>query len=96
MADLNEILEERGKRYGDFMDHATITQAFKSLADSYAPGTLVRNGVPTPFFAPDQAEALDMLFHKLGRILAGDPDYADSWVDIAGYSKLVADRLECE
>ncbi len=24
----------------------------------------------------------------------GDPNYADSWVDIAGYAKLVADRLE--
>lgn len=44
--------------------------------------------------AADQKEALEMIAHKLGRIANGDPDYADSWVDIAGYSKLVADRLE--
>jgi hypothetical protein len=45
-------------------------------------------------FALDQAEALDMICHKIGRIVNGDPDYADSWIDIAGYAKLVADRLE--
>jgi len=36
----------------------------------------------------------DMIANKLGRILNGDPNYADSWMDIAGYAKLVADRLE--
>ena len=35
-----------------------------------------------------------MICHKIGRIVNGDPDYADSWIDIAGYAKLVADRLE--
>lgn len=35
-----------------------------------------------------------MIFHKIARILNGDPNYADSWVDIAGYAKLVADELE--
>lgn len=44
--------------------------------------------------APDQREALEMLQHKVGRILNGDPDYADSWRDIAGYAQLVADRLD--
>ena len=41
----------------------------------------------------DQQEALDMIAHKIGRIINGDPDYADSWDDIAGYAKLVGDRL---
>ena len=42
----------------------------------------------------DQLEALDMIAHKIARIINGDPDYADSWHDIAGYAKLVADRLD--
>lgn len=42
---------------------------------------------------PFQVEALEMIAHKIGRILNGDPNYDDSWVDIAGYAKLVADRL---
>ncbi len=40
-----------------------------------------------------QREALEMIAHKIGRILNGDPDYADSWHDIAGYAKLVEDEL---
>jgi hypothetical protein len=34
-----------------------------------------------------------MIQHKIARILNGDPNYHDSWHDIGGYSKLVADRL---
>lgn len=41
-----------------------------------------------------QREAIEMICHKLARIVNGDPYYADSWTDIAGYAKLVADRLE--
>ena len=42
----------------------------------------------------DQREAIDMIIHKLGRIINGNPDKVDHWTDIAGYAKLVADRLE--
>lgn len=85
--DVDAVLEERGKRYGKFTDHARITQEFKALAYHF----MEEGG---KVMQPDQIEALDMIFHKIGRILNGDPDYADSWVDIAGYAKLVADRLE--
>lgn len=43
---------------------------------------------------PDQIECLEMIAHKIGRILNGDPNYGDSWRDISGYATLVADRLE--
>ena len=84
---INDILEQRGSRYGEFDKHAEITQALKSIAYQYT------KDKPN-FLAPDQQESLDMIFHKIGRILNGDPNYADSWVDIAGYAKLVSDRLE--
>jgi hypothetical protein len=84
---VDAILNERGSRYGNFLDHATITYQLKELAHGFARAR-GKN------FAYDQAEALDMIFHKLGRILNGDPNYADSWIDIAGYAQLVADRLE--
>lgn len=85
--DIDAVLTERGNRYGEFKDHARITQAIKlSFIDS--PNWLE--------LADDQMEALQMIAHKIGRILNGDPDYADSWVDIAGYAKLVADRLQSE
>lgn len=87
MTDVNDILDERGSRYGAFTTHAEITQRLKMVAQKF----LHNSGKELDF---DQQEALDMIFHKIGRIINGDPDYADSWVDIAGYAKLVADRLE--
>jgi hypothetical protein len=44
--------------------------------------------------APDQKEALEMVQHKIGRILNGDPNFLDSWVDQIGYLQLVVDRME--
>lgn len=35
-----------------------------------------------------------MIAHKIARILNGDPDYDDSWVDIAGYATLVVKKLK--
>lgn len=82
--DIAATLAERGSRYGSFAEHARITQALKTaMADSPNWSKL----------APDQKEALEMIQHKIGRILNGDPDYHDSWHDIVGYAKLVADRL---
>lgn len=84
--DLHQILTERGDRYGTFQGHAQISRAFKRLADGFA---AERGKV----LADDQQEAMDMIFHKIARVLNGDPNYADSWQDIAGYAQLVADRL---
>lgn len=44
--------------------------------------------------AADRGQSLEMIQHKVARILNGDPDYPDSWIDIAGYAQLVADRLQ--
>ena len=85
--DINQTLNERGSRYGIFVGHAKVTQQLKTVIQ-YA---LVERDKR---LVDDQQEALDMICHKIGRIVNGDPDYADSWIDIAGYAKLVADRLE--
>ncbi len=88
MADQNSIettLQERGSRYGQFHEHARITQNLK------------RAMVDSPNWqglSDDKKESLEMLAHKLGRILNGDPEYHDSWHDIIGYTKLVADTLQ--
>lgn len=85
MSNINQTLAERGSRYGVFTGHAEITQDLKAVMQS----TPKWDGL-----APDQREALEMVAHKIGRILNGDPDYDDSWVDIAGYVTLVANRLQ--
>lgn len=85
---IDATLNERGQRYGKFTGHAEITQSMKCVMATF------KHGEPWEALTPDQREALEMIAHKIGRILNGDPNYADSWVDIAGYAKLVADRLE--
>lgn len=84
---IDQILDERGKRYGKFTGHAEISQQLKRILFTY-------QSVRRCSLDHDQLEALDMICHKIARILNGDPNYADSWVDIAGYAQLVADRLE--
>ena len=85
MANVDSTLNERGKRYGDFRTHAEITQSLKEP---------MWRTTGWDRLNASQKEALEMVAHKIGRILNGDPDYDDSWVDIAGYAKLVADRLQ--
>jgi hypothetical protein len=85
--DLTDTLNERGSRYGKFTGHAAVTQELKEVIAAHLKDKLKR-------LSYDQQEALDMICHKIGRIVNGDPNYADSWIDIAGYAKLVADRLE--
>lgn len=87
MTTLSETLKERGKRYGAFDGHARITCELK---------TAMHSKDSWYYLSPDKKEALDMIAHKIGRILNGDPEYADSWVDIAGYAQLVADKINEE
>lgn len=82
--DISAVLAERGNRYGRFDAQALLTQQIK-LTFSFG-----RNWDNLPV---DSKEALEMIAHKIARVLNGDPDYADSWTDIAGYAKLVADRI---
>jgi len=83
--DVKKTLAARGKRYGDFADHAQITQDLKDV---------MRATEGWERLTPSMREALEMNAHKIGRILNGDPEYADSWHDIAGYAVLVEQQLE--
>lgn len=87
MTDTDRILKQRGGRYGPFAGHAEVTQDLKGVIAHHL-------GQRGKVLAADQQEALDMIAHKIGRIINGDPDYDDSWVDIAGYATLVVNRLQ--
>lgn len=80
---VDATLAERGKRYGEFKEHAKITQSLKYTMYQQ-PGW--------EKLSDDKKEALEMIAHKIGRILNGDPEYKDSWHDIGGYAKLAEDR----
>ena len=86
---VDAILNERANTYGSFETVAGTAQDIKSLIHT----ALIGN--PTVLDA-DQVEALDMIATKIARILNGNPNHVDSWIDIAGYATLVADRLKGE
>ena len=84
---VSNVLAAREAIYGKFSGHAEISQSLILTMQKFA---RLRNKL----LAPDQREALQMIAHKIARILNGDPNYADSWQDIAGYAQLVANRLQ--
>ena len=86
MADIKKTLDERGARYGSFKGHAEVTQKLKQIIQ-------LELEKREKFLSDVQQEAVDMILHKLGRIVNGDANYIDSWRDIVGYTQLVVDEL---
>jgi hypothetical protein len=44
----------------------------------------------------DQKECLDMVAHKIARILCGNHNELDHYIDIIGYCTLVLNRLKVD
>lgn len=84
MSDIDATLTQRTGLYGVFNENARISQALKRA---------MRDTPNWERLSDDKREALEMVQHKIARILNGDPDYHDNWHDVIGYTKLVADTL---
>lgn len=82
---VEEVLKERGARYGEFADHAKIAQDIQDA---------MRHNLGW-FELPDvHKQALTVIADKIARALSGDHNYLDNWVDIAGYATLVQRHIE--
>ena len=82
---IDKTLTERGSRYGSFNDLAQISQGLKEAMRA------------TPGWAKltaSQKEALEMVQHKVARMLNGDPTYEDNAVDIVGYATLMMKNMQ--
>lgn len=84
MTDTTKLLNERQKTHGEYSDHARVTQSILTIMTN-EPGWHKLSDI--------QKESLHMFAHKIGRIMVGDPNINDHWDDIAGYAKLVSDRI---
>jgi len=82
---IDKTLADRGAKYGSFDSHAHITQSLKRV--------FMEDPQKWHKLSDDKKEALEMVAHKIGRILNGDPEYIDSWHDIIGYTRLVETKL---
>lgn len=82
---VDELLKSRDGSHGSYNETARLIQSLKNTMHQER-GWQDLNAC--------QKEALDMVATKIGRILVGDQNFKDSWLDIAGYAKLVVDRLK--
>lgn len=78
------LLAERAKTHGSFTTHAETTQKLKCVIHTSKFDTL----------SDRHKEALHMILHKIGRIMAGNPNFHDHWDDIAGYAKLGSEACD--
>lgn len=74
-----DLLNERDSTHGSFIVNSRVSQSLKEIVRK-EPGYEKLN--------PIHREALDHIFGKIGRIMAGQPTYDDHWDDIAGYAEL--------
>ena len=94
---VSATLQERGKRYGDFSEHARICQSLLFVMQNAE--TSFRSSDPKETFpsweylSHVQRQALTVIADKIARILSGDFNYAGNWHDIQGYARLVEERL---
>lgn len=84
--DVRAVLDQRGENYGDYRTMAEIAQRLKTVLRDAEGNCCSRY----------QTEALELICTKMARIVNGNPDHTDSWIDIAGYAKLVAEALELD
>lgn len=85
--ELEQTIAQRRGRYGPLIESGEVAMKLEDYLRSL-PGW--------ERLAYDQREALAMVMHKISRIMCGDPDYDDSWIDIAGYAQNVVNRLRAE
>lgn len=79
------ILTQRKEVHGNFIDNARNSQQFK---------TIIHHSTNWDKLTPLQKEALDMIVHKVARIINGNPNEKDHWEDIAGYAILATKTVE--
>jgi hypothetical protein len=85
MTDSTEnLVAQRGAVHGDFTDVSLYGRQLKGIAQGSKNWTKLTS---------TQKEGLDMILHKVARILAGDPNHHDHWDDIAGYATITSKRI---
>lgn len=82
--EVTRTVEARGTTHGDYRDTARLAQGIKDVM--HKSGHWER-------LSSTQMESLDLIATKIARVLAGDANYADHWVDIEGYAKKAREFL---
>lgn len=81
---IEEVLNQRQATYGSFTKNAEVSQMLKYF---------MTQGTNYKQMPVAHREALEMIVHKIARIVNGDPNYIDNWIDMCGYSQLVIEEI---
>ena len=84
MNELDRLTDERNGTHGSLRSRGDIAQRLKDIMRCSRNWHEMQGG---------QREALDMIMHKISRILDGMPEIEDHWLDVAGYAYQVVKEL---
>ena len=79
---LTPAVIDRQATHGEFEFFSSVSQNLKGILRSAEPD-----------LTDAQVEALEMICHKMARILTGNPNHKDHWEDIAGYAARISEKL---
>ena len=82
---MDKMIRQKEAAYGGMHRQGELSQELKGVLHDHEGWHKLTGG---------QQEALDMVMHKVSRIVCGDNLYIDSWRDIAGYAQVIVDALE--
>lgn len=92
---MDEVLKERGNRYGSYADNAEFTETVRKMVDAYlSQNQRVVLGSITPEQMNIIKHSLTLIMMKIARVIQGDPLHMDNLVDIEGYARIMRENLE--
>lgn len=81
---VQNVLHARENSHGPYRDQARFSQLLKGIVHKHK----AWNDLPG-----EQREAIDMILMKLSRIMSGNNNEPDTWIDISGYAMLCYNLL---
>ncbi len=82
--DITGVLKDREESHGDYSIQAVIVDRLREVMYS------TKNWYD---LSSVQRDVLLVIAQKISRVLSGNPDFEDHWIDICGYSQLVLKDL---
>lgn len=81
---LAKVLGERGKTHGDWEEQSRLEQKLKEV---------IRASDNWQDLTSQQKSSLEAVAMKISRILTGEPNNPEHWLDCEGYFRITRERL---
>lgn len=82
---VDELLSKKSQMHGSFYE---VSRRFLRISSA------ILQGAKHGDLSPEQQTAIYMIAMKLARIVEGDSNHPDHWVDIQGYARLAEMSLD--